>query len=45
MIQSLRTKKPLEGLVAIDINVSVTEIMEAAKASVRTGRAVTLPLK
>jgi predicted dehydrogenase len=45
MIQSLRTKKPLEGLVAIDINVSVTEIMEAAKTSVRTGRAVTLPLK
>ena len=44
MIRALRDNKPLEGLVALDINVGVVEIMEAAKESVRTGRAVSLPL-
>jgi len=43
LIHCLRSNKPLEGLVALDINVSVNEIIEAAKESVRTGRAVKLP--
>lgn len=45
MVHCLRDKKPLEGLVALDINVDVNEIMEAAKMSIQTGRAVKLPLK
>lgn len=45
MIHCLRSNKPLEGLVAIDINVGVNEIIEAAKISVRTGKAVKLPLQ
>jgi predicted dehydrogenase len=42
MIESIRSKKPIEGLTAIDINVDVVQIMDAAKESVRTGRAVAL---
>jgi predicted dehydrogenase len=45
MIHSLESKKPLEGLVALDINVDVTEILDAAKMSIRSARAMTLPLK
>jgi predicted dehydrogenase len=45
MIHYLRSKKPLEGLVALDINVGVNEIIEAAKMSAKTGRAVKLPLQ
>lgn len=37
-----RDKKPAEGLTAIDINVEVVEIIDAAKESIRTGRAVKL---
>ncbi len=44
MIEAIRSGKPLEGLVAPDINVDVVEILEAAKESARTGRAVRLPL-
>jgi predicted dehydrogenase len=44
MIDRIRSNKPLEGLVATDINVGVVEIIEAAKESVKTGRAVRLPL-
>ncbi len=43
LIHCLKSNKPLEGLVALDINVSVNEIIEAAKESVKTGRAVKLP--
>ena len=35
----------MSQLPALDINVSVNEIIEAAKQSARTGRAVPLPLK
>jgi predicted dehydrogenase len=44
MVDAIRNKKPIEGLTALDINVGVVEIIEAAKESVRTGRAVKLPL-
>lgn len=44
MIHAIQNKKPIEGLVALDINVDVVEILEAAKESARTGRAVSLPL-
>ena len=40
----LRNKKPVEGMVAVDINVGVIEIIEAAKMSLATGKAVALPL-
>jgi predicted dehydrogenase len=45
MISCIRQKKAPEGLVGIDINVGVNEIIEAAKMSVKTGREVALPLK
>jgi predicted dehydrogenase len=45
MASALRANKPIEGLTAIDINVQVVEIIDAAKESVRTGRAVRLPGK
>ena len=35
----------IEGLVALDINVGVNEVVEAAKMSVKNGQAVKLPLK
>jgi len=44
MVHAIRADQPLEGMVALDINVGVVEILEAAKESVRTGRAVSLPL-
>ena len=43
MVSSLKSGKPLDGLTALDINVEVVEIIEAAKMSVRTGRAIPLP--
>jgi predicted dehydrogenase len=45
MVNSIRTGKPIEGITALDINVGVVEIIEAAKLSVKTGRAVPLPLR
>jgi predicted dehydrogenase len=45
MVSSLKAQKPLEGLTALEINVGVVEIIEAAKMSVRTESAVALPLK
>jgi predicted dehydrogenase len=45
MVDRLRNKQPLDGQSALDINVAVQEILEAAKVSVKTGRAVPLPLK
>jgi scyllo-inositol 2-dehydrogenase (NADP+) len=44
MVSSLKDGKPLEGLTALDINVGVVEIIEAAKMSVETGNVVSLPL-
>jgi hypothetical protein len=40
MVNAIKTKTAPEGLVAIDINVSVVEIIDAAKESIKTGRAV-----
>ena len=45
MIDRLRTRQPLDGPSALDLNVNVQEVLEAAKISVKTGRAVQLPLK
>jgi hypothetical protein len=45
MVNALRNKTAIEGLVALDINVGVNEIIEAAKMSVKSGAAVKLPLK
>jgi predicted dehydrogenase len=42
MVSRMRQKKPIEGMTALDINVQVVEIIEAAKKSVATGQAVKL---
>jgi len=44
MVDSMKNNKPIEGLVALDINVDVNEIIEAAKMSVKSGHAVKLPV-
>lgn len=41
-VERWRDKKPAEGLTALDINVEVVEIIDAAKESIRTGRIVKL---
>ncbi len=45
MVDVIKNKKEVDGLVALDINVGVVEIIEAAKRSVATGEAVALPLE
>jgi len=45
MIDRLRTQQPLDGPSALELNVKVQEVMEAAKISAKTGHAVPLPLK
>lgn len=45
MVESLKSGKPLEGMVGLDINIGVIEIIDAAKESIRTGKAVALPGK
>lgn len=40
MVSRMRTKRPLEGLTALDINVQVLEIIDAAKKSIATGQAI-----
>jgi predicted dehydrogenase len=45
MVSCLRNNKEVEGLVALPINVDVVEIIEAAKESVATGRAIKLRAK
>lgn len=42
MASRIRQNKPIEGLTAIDINVGVIEIIDAAKESIASGRAVKL---
>ncbi len=44
MVHCMKENKPLEGLTALEINRDVVEIIEAAKRSIATGRAVPLPL-
>ncbi len=43
LIGRLRAGQPVDGLVALDINLGVNEIIDAAKESIKTGRAVKLP--
>ena len=43
MAGRIRTKQPVEGLTAIDINVDVIHLIELAKESVKTGKAVRVP--
>ncbi len=45
MVETLKAKKQIEGMTAMDINVEVIEIIEAAKESIRTGKAVKLPAR
>ena len=45
MIDRVTSGKPLEHIVALDINVSAVQILEAAKRSARSLRAVPLPLE
>jgi len=42
MIHSIETKTAPSGMVGLELNLGVVEIIEAAKESVRTGRAVAL---
>ena len=42
MVDAIRNNRPIEGITALDINVGVVEIIDAAKESIRTGRAVKL---
>jgi len=44
MVSALESRRPIEGLTALEINVGVVEIIEAAKMSVKTGKATPLPL-
>jgi len=43
MVTRMRQKKQIEGMTSLEMNVQVVEIIEAAKESVRTGKAVPLP--
>ncbi len=45
IVDRIRHKQPLDGPSALDLNVQVQEVLEAAKISIRTGKAVPLPLK
>ena len=45
MVSRMRQNKPIEGMTALDINAEVIEIIEAAKESIRTGKAVSLAPK
>jgi predicted dehydrogenase len=45
MVDRIKNKQPLDGMSALDLNVNVQEVLEAAKMSVKTGKAVALPLK
>lgn len=43
LVHCLRNNQPVEGMVGLPMNVQVVEILDAAKESVKTGRAVPLP--
>jgi predicted dehydrogenase len=42
MVSRMKANQPIEGLTAIDINVNVIRIIDIAKESVKTGRAVSV---
>ena len=43
LVYCIRSNKPIEPPLSLDLNVQVVEILEAAKESIRTARAVELP--
>jgi len=45
MIHSIETQTEPQGMTSLDMNVQVMEIIDAAKESIRTGKAVRLPKK
>jgi predicted dehydrogenase len=45
LLYCIRNDKPIENPVAAELNVGVVEILDAAKESIRTGRAVKLPTR
>ena len=45
MVQVLKSGKAVDGIVGIDINAGVNEIIDAAKESLRTGKVIQLPPK
>jgi predicted dehydrogenase len=45
MVDRLKAKQPVEGLPSLHLNVGVVEVLEAAKISIKTGRAIKLPLE
>ena len=45
MVDRIRKKLPLEDMSALDINVQVVEVFEAAANSSRTARAIDQPLR
>ena len=45
MVETLKAGKQIEGMTAMDINVEVIEIIDAAKESVKTGKPVKLPAR
>ncbi|MGB9604543.1 MAG: Gfo/Idh/MocA family protein [Bryobacteraceae bacterium] len=45
MVHCLRNNQPVEGMVGLPMNVQVLEILDAAKESISTGRAVRLPAR
>jgi len=44
MMDRIKTGQPLDGPSALELNVAVQEVLEAAKMSIKTGRAIALPL-
>ena len=42
MVDAIRNNKRIEGMTSLELNVQVNEIIDAAKESVRTGKAVHL---
>lgn len=44
IVSRIRAKQPLDGPSALDLNVAVCEVLEAAKISAKTARSVKLPL-
>jgi predicted dehydrogenase len=45
MVETLKSGKHISGMTSMDINVEVIEIIDAAKESIKTGRAVKLAAK
>ena len=45
MVDRIRKKLPLEDMSAVDVNVQVVAVFEAARQSAQTGRAIDLPLR